>query len=159
MGVKSILTTAAAAVALLVAPAALGATPQQVYDDMADNGRLDGTYTAADVRGALADAIVQGYGSPTVIAGLKGAGPCAYVVNGQGYDAQGRPVPATGANCQEAGGVLGAQSPALGDVGQAQGGQAGNLPFTGAELAVFAVIGIGLLASGLILRRTARGRS
>jgi hypothetical protein len=156
MGVKSVLTTVAAAAALLVAPAALGATPQQVYDDMADNGRLDATYTAADVRGALADATVQGYGSPTVIAGLKGAGPCAYMVNGQGYDAQGRPVPATGANCQEAGGVLGAQSPALTDAAQ---GQAGSLPFTGAELAVFAVIGIGLLASGLILRRTARGRS
>ena len=184
---RRIITTVFAAGALVAVPAAFGATPQQVYDDMADNGRLDGTYTAADIQAALGDATVQGYGSPTVIVKLQDAGPCEYMVNGQGYDAQGRPVPATGPNCVEGGvagatecayvedgqgydvngnavpatgpncqegGVAGAQEPPLSDTAQA-----GNLPFTGAELAVFAVIGLGLLASGLILRRTARSRS
>src|SRR5437867_4146521 len=129
MRIRVILGMISAAV-LLGAPAAFAATPQQVYNDMADNGRLDGRYSAAQIQSTLGDPSVQGYGSPTVISKLKGAGPCVEVVNGQGYDSMGRPVPATGARCQHsAGGVLGATAsqPAL-----TQSAQAGALPFTGA---------------------------
>jgi hypothetical protein len=35
----------------------------------------------------------------------------------------------------------------------------GNLPFTGAELALFAIVGLALIGSGLLLRTTARDRS
>ena len=59
----------ACAAALVAAPASLGATPQQIYKDYADNGRLDHTYTRADLQRALRDAALQGY--PHV--GVQGA--------------------------------------------------------------------------------------
>jgi hypothetical protein len=61
--------TACAAAALGAAPAALGATPQQIYRDYADNGRLDHQYTKADLQRALRDAALHGY--PHV--GVQGA--------------------------------------------------------------------------------------
>lgn len=61
--------SACAAAALAAAPAALGATPQQIYRDYADNGRLDHHYTKGDLQRALRDAALQGY--PRV--GVQGA--------------------------------------------------------------------------------------
>jgi hypothetical protein len=58
--------SAAAGLALVAAPGAPAATPTQIYKDLADNGRLDGTYSRADLQRALKDASVQGYGKPTV---------------------------------------------------------------------------------------------
>jgi len=58
-----------AVVSLGAAPAALGATPQQIYKDYADNGRLDQTYSRSDLQRALQDAALQGY--PHV--GVQGA--------------------------------------------------------------------------------------
>jgi len=59
-----------ASVALaLGAGSALGATPQQIYRDYADNGRLDHKYSQADLQRALRDAALQGY--PSV--GVQGA--------------------------------------------------------------------------------------
>jgi hypothetical protein len=60
--------TACAALALGVGPA-LGATPQQIYKDYADNGRLDHKYSQADLQRAQRDAALQGY--PRV--GVEGA--------------------------------------------------------------------------------------
>jgi len=51
------------------ATSALGATPQQIYRDYADNGRLDHKYSQADLQRALRDAALQGY--PHV--GVQGA--------------------------------------------------------------------------------------
>jgi hypothetical protein len=62
-----------AALAALTAPAAFAATPQQIYRDYADNGRIDGHYSRADLQRALQDASVQGYGKPTVKPGMKSA--------------------------------------------------------------------------------------
>jgi len=59
----------ACAAALCGAPAALGATPQQIYRDYKDNGRLDHHYTKSDLQRALRDAALQGY--PHV--GVQGA--------------------------------------------------------------------------------------
>ena len=51
------------------APAAFAATPQQIYRDYADNGRLDQQYSKADLQRALKSASPQGY--PHV--GVQGA--------------------------------------------------------------------------------------
>jgi hypothetical protein len=58
------------------------------------------------------------------------------------------------------GGLAGiAQGPSGGDTAgetAAAADTSGQLPFTGLELGVFAVIGAGLLGTGLVLRRTMR---
>jgi hypothetical protein len=64
------------------------------------------------------------------------------------------------------GGLAGvAQGPAGGSGGNSGGGggqaataadTSGQLPFTGLQLGVFAVVGAGLLGTGLLLRRTMR---
>lgn len=57
--------------ALFAVPAAMAATPTQVYRDYEDNGRLDGRYSIADLQAALRNPAVQGYGSPTIVPGMK----------------------------------------------------------------------------------------
>ena len=54
---------------LALAGAAAAATPQQIYKDYADNGRLDHKYSQADLQRAQRDAALQGY--PKV--GVQGA--------------------------------------------------------------------------------------
>ena len=62
---------AVGAAALVIAPAALSSTPTQIYRDYADNGRLDGHYSRADLNRALKDAVLQGYGNQNVQPGLQ----------------------------------------------------------------------------------------
>ena len=62
---------AAGAAALVLASAALAATPTQIYRDYADNGRLDGHYSRSDLNRALKDAVLQGYGNQNVQPGLQ----------------------------------------------------------------------------------------
>jgi hypothetical protein len=59
----------ACAVAALVAPAANAATPQQIFRDYAQHGRLTHSYSRGDLNRALRDAALQGY--PRV--GVQGA--------------------------------------------------------------------------------------
>ena len=40
---------------------AFAATPQDIYDDYADNGKLDGTYTDAELQAYLNDATLHQY--------------------------------------------------------------------------------------------------
>ena len=61
--------SACVVVSLSAAPAAFGATPQQIFKDYADNGRLDHTYSHSDLLRAQKDAALQGY--PRV--GVQGA--------------------------------------------------------------------------------------
>ncbi len=49
----------------VLAPAALSASPGEIYADLAD-GKLDGSYTQAELKAYARDAAVQGYGSPAV---------------------------------------------------------------------------------------------
>ena len=58
-----------AVAALCGAPAALGATPQQIFRDYQQHGRFTHTYSRADLQRALRDAALQGY--PHV--GVQGA--------------------------------------------------------------------------------------
>jgi hypothetical protein len=101
------------------------ATPRQIYLDFADNGRLDGTYSPAELRRALEDAAIAGYG-----------GPDAVVL---------RPTVERRLNR-----VLGAQA-----TSQAPAGQGGALPFTGVDLMLIVAGGGTLLACGLAIRRLA----
>ena len=65
-----VLAALACAVGMVVAaPAAVAASPQQIYRDYADNGKLDQSYSKADLQGALKYAAAQGY--PRV--GVQGA--------------------------------------------------------------------------------------
>jgi hypothetical protein len=52
---------AAITAALVALPGALAATPQEIYKDYADNGRLDKTYPRADLEKALQNALLQEY--------------------------------------------------------------------------------------------------
>ena len=63
--------TALAAAVAVGAPSALAATPQQIYKDYADNGRLDGNYSNKDLQRALHDAVLQGYPGVTGVAAKK----------------------------------------------------------------------------------------
>lgn len=134
---KVFIATLGAAAALLAAPGALAATPQDVYNDLADNGRLDGNYTAQELKAALNNPTVQGYGKPSVIPGLKPA--IKKQLN------------------KPAAGVAGAQQPPAGPLG-AQA-ESGNLPFTGLDVGLIFLGGLVLLALGMTLRRLGRDRA
>ena len=60
--------------ALLLASGASAATPQQIYRDLADNGRLDRKYSRADVNRALRNPSLPGYAQPE----RMGRGPQAF---------------------------------------------------------------------------------
>lgn len=93
----------------------LAATPQDIYNDYADNGKLDGTYTQQELQAYLNDAAIHQYGNPTVVE------PLDQVVNSM-------------LNTTE-------------------------FPFTGAQLAVIAIIAVALIATGFVLRRMTRKRA
>jgi hypothetical protein len=118
-----------AVVALFVAPAALAATPEQIYRDYADDSRLDGSYTDNDLQAALQNPVVQGYGGEEVVTGLRPAI--------QSQIAAQQPVE---------------QTP-LQSVRESEG-----LPFTGLDLALLTAGGMFLLAFGVSLRRFARAK-
>jgi hypothetical protein len=51
---------------------ALAASPQDIYNDYLDNGKLDGTYTDAELRAYLSDATLDQYGDPAILTALDG---------------------------------------------------------------------------------------
>jgi hypothetical protein len=121
---------AVAVAALLVAPTALAATPEQIYRDYADDSRLDGSYTGTDLQAALQSPVVQGYGETPVVAGRRPP------IQSQ-IAAQQPPVE---------------QSP-LQTVRESEG-----LPFTGLDLALLTAGGLFLLAFGVSMRRLAKAK-
>jgi len=52
---------------LIVVPVALAATPQDIYDDYRDNGKLDGTYTQAELLAYLNDPTIHQYGDSSIL--------------------------------------------------------------------------------------------
>jgi hypothetical protein len=122
-------TAVAVAVGLLTSSAALAASPQQIYDDFADNGRLDAAYAPRDLQAALQDPTVQGYGSPAVVAPMKA----------------------------EIKRQLGGGAPAAQALGKA--GRGGTLPFTGLDLALIVGGALVLLLIGGGLRKFSRART
>jgi hypothetical protein len=139
--------------ALLVwAPGALAATPEAVYQDLADNGQLDRQYTEAELRAFLQSASVQGYGNPVVATpgAITPAAPVGRVAGTSKTIVKAAPTATPAAN------VAGVQSPVQAPV--ARTASAGTLPFTGAELGLFALVGSALLLGGILLRASARQR-
>lgn len=57
-------------ITLLMTSTALAATPQDIYDDYAADGQLDGTYTPDELQAYLNDATVHQYGDPSVLTPL-----------------------------------------------------------------------------------------
>jgi hypothetical protein len=124
--------TLLAAAAAIGAPSAMAASPQQIYKDYADNGRLDHHYTQADLQRALKNAVFQGY-KP------QGGGNLPGAVKKQ--------------SSSPSSGVLGSQLPA------AQKASGGSLPFTGVDLALMTAGGLGLLGLGAGMRRLGRNKA
>jgi hypothetical protein len=139
--IKAVLFILSAA-ALIAAPGGLSATPQEIYSDFADNGRLDGNYPAADLEAALKHATAQAY-PPAGTGGLKPA------VEEEIDDTP--PATTSGA----AGGNSGGQASGGTDPVQASGG----LPFTGLDLSLIAAGALGLILLGAALRRAARQKA
>ncbi len=62
---------AAGLLMLLMVGTALAATPQEIYNDYADNGRLDGNYTQAELQAVLTDPTLAQYANQQVLGSLK----------------------------------------------------------------------------------------
>jgi hypothetical protein len=58
------------ALLLVLSGVALAATPQDIYNDFAADGDLDGSYPAAELQAYLNDATVHQYGDQAVLAAL-----------------------------------------------------------------------------------------
>jgi hypothetical protein len=123
------IVSALALLALMVVSSATAASPSEIYADYADNGRLDRAYSDSDLRNALNDAAVQGYGKPTVTPGMRG-------------------------EIEE---QLGEANTASQDVDTV--GRTSTLPFTGVDLALLTVGAGFLLLLGLGFRRLGRPRA
>jgi hypothetical protein len=127
------------AAALISAPGVLAASPQQIYNDYADNGRLDGTYSQQDLEKALNNAVVQAYGKGSQ-GGLKPAVEKQQNNNNNKSN--------NNNNSSNAGGNAGAAVVKSG----------GGLPFTGLDLSLMLIGAIGLVMLGAAFRRVARQR-
>ena len=56
---------------LAMSSLAFAATSQDIYNDLADNGKLDGSYTCQELKTAVGDATINQYGDQTVIDDLR----------------------------------------------------------------------------------------
>jgi opacity protein-like surface antigen len=121
---------AVALVALLGSSAALAAGPQQIYADFADNGRLDATYAASDLRAAAQSATLGGYEDAGTVGRMR----------------------------TEIRRQLGGGAPAGAQASLRATGSGGTLPFTGFDLALIVGGALFLLALGGGLRRMSRAR-
>jgi hypothetical protein len=103
-----------------------GDATSAIIADVAKDGKVDGHYTKAQLQQALKSPLLAQYGGTGGVAGVQGA------------------------NAGNSGNVAGVQSapPAP--------SQSGTLPFTGADIALFLVVGGVLVAAGVGLRRISR---
>jgi hypothetical protein len=119
-------------------------TPQDICHDLQDNGVLDGHYTAEELTAFVNDPTAQGYCGPIaetvspVVTSHSVKGPQTTHVKGVRHSVA---------------------SPTRSAVPLGTSKTTGSLPFTGAELALFALVGLALIGTGLLLRTTARQRS
>jgi hypothetical protein len=131
-----------------VAGAAKTSTPQDIYNDYWKHGKLTGTYTLDELRAYLADATIQQYGNPAILAPLDDPVKkiVHYMEDGMTYSQA----------YQTA--VLGAvyvSSSGSTDANDDPPSSRSLFPFTGLEIFV-TLAGAGvLLGSGLIIRRGA----
>ncbi len=81
--------------ALLLTASAGAATPQQIYRDLADNGRLDRKYSRADIERAFGNPSIPAYARPENVPRTPQARPAPAVVPKDSVD-DGRSLPFTG---------------------------------------------------------------
>jgi hypothetical protein len=150
-----------AAVVLISASAASATSPTTIYKDYADNGRLDGRYSAADLRAALKNAVIQGYGGPN---GEQVAGKIKKQIGSKKVPTVKTRAPAAKAGSRgvKGGGAVKVTAPpvkvtappAKVKVSPAQ--KHGTLPFTGRDLALITAASLALVLFGLGLRQLGR---
>jgi hypothetical protein len=138
-GLRAAVATLAAASGLALAGTAAAATPGQIYADAADNGKLDKSYSAADLARYKHDATVAGYGNKVV----------KIVIQHKLAPAQKLKPPVKQAIAPQ-------KTPPPPQVFKPP---RSALPFTGSELATFVALGIALLAGGFLLRMMTGRRS
>ncbi len=88
-------TVAAGLGALLLTASAGAATPQQIYRDLADNGRLDRKYSRADIDRAFNNPTLPAYARPEQVPRSPQARTAPAVVPTKSVD-DGRSLPFTG---------------------------------------------------------------
>lgn len=162
-----------------------GGTPMDICTDLQD-GKLDGSYTGAQLQAFLSDPTVQGYCGPITVVTPPVVTPQTPVTPPTAPVTPPASAPPGAAPPQAASpavvtGVKGAQhtvatpKPSAPRVKGAQHTvnapvsarsaaplaatkTSGTLPFTGAQLSLFLLVGLALVATGLMLRSTARPR-
>ena len=67
-----LLVVAVVSLLLALSGVALAASPQDIYNDYAADGKLDGTYTQAELLAYLGDATLDQYGDPATLTALDG---------------------------------------------------------------------------------------
>jgi hypothetical protein len=134
--------TLAAASGLALVGTAVAATPGQIYADAADNGKLDKSYSAADIARYKHDATVSGYGNKVI----------EIVVQPKITPKQTLKPPVKQAVAPQQ--TAPAPPPQV-----FKPPSRSSLPFTGSELALFVALGIALLAGGFLLRMMTGRRS
>jgi hypothetical protein len=145
-----------------------GGTPMDICQDLQD-GHLDGTYTPAQLSAFFSDPTVQGYCGPITVVVPPPTGqtppPTAPPVQ-----ATPQPVVVTAvkaarvARSTPTAQVKGAQhtvtAPPQRSVAPATAvRRSGTLPFTGMQLSLFLLVGLGLVGAGIALRATGKRRS
>ena len=130
-----------------------GATPQDIARDLSD-GVLNGQYTKAELERFVKDATLQQYGTTTSTTGSSttSSSTQSTSVASTTSGTQGVAGTSTGTGGQGPLAVSPKSKPLAAT--KARGG----LPFTGAQLGLFAIVGLALLAMGLLLRSTGRRR-
>lgn len=69
---RAVVTTALAVLLLvLLAGVAWAATPEEIYNDFAEDGVLDGDYTAAEIDAVFSDPVILQYGDQAVLDELR----------------------------------------------------------------------------------------
>ena len=127
---RLIMLVAVLAITITVPASAFAADATPVITDVAKDGRVDGTYTKAQLNAALKSPLLKQYGGTGAVEAVttKKAAP-AKSTSGQKQVSSVAP-PATGT--------------------------ASKLPFTGLEALLFGGIGLGLAGAGGVLRRLGR---
>jgi hypothetical protein len=94
---KALTAAAAALIALLAAGNAGAASPQQIYRDLADNNRLDRTYSRADIERAFGgNPSIPGYARPELEAQRTPQSVRATPAPASSAEPDGGPLPFTG---------------------------------------------------------------
>lgn len=164
--------TTSVAAALLLAPGALAATPEDIARDLAD-GNLGGTYTQQELADYLLSATVQVYENPET----PPLPPTGETLPPPAGETPVGETPAAPAPLAPESGVAGVATPVTPTAGVAttpkqpkgsaapaqkaieQTARAGSLPFTGIDLALLSVGAVLLLLLGAGMRRLAHERS